>query len=81
MIRFREVNNRANKKISGIDQKIEIAQSKHAKIIEKAENQLNSVIQNRDRELSGPVKTYEGILQDRDSQIAELQSQLEQREC
>ena len=75
-----KVNNRANKKVSSIDQKIDTAQSKHAKHIEKAESQLNAVIHNRDLELSGPTRTYNGLVQDRDSQISTLQSKIDQRE-
>lgn len=77
---IQKVNNRVNKKVLGIDKKIEMAQSKHAKIIENAEKQLNSIIQNQDRELAEPVKTYEGILRDRDKQVADLQSKITQRE-
>lgn len=75
-----KINNRVNKKIASIDQKIEVAQSKHAKQIEKAERQLKVVIRNREQELSGPTKTYNGLVQDRDGQIAALQSKIDLRE-
>lgn len=81
--KIQKINNRVNKKISGVDQKIETAQSRHAKIIEKAESQLESVTRNRDQELSGPTRTYNGLVQDRDGQVTALQSQIDKRknEC
>lgn len=77
---IRKTTNRLNKKISSVDQKIDVAQNKHMKQIEKADNQLQSVIYCRDQELQEPLGIYEGFVQDRDNQVAVLQSEINQRE-
>lgn len=77
---IRKTTNRLNKKISSVDQKIDVAQNKHMKQIEKADNQLQSVIYCRDQELQEPLGIYEGFVQDRDNQVAVMQSEINQRE-
>ena len=53
---IQKVNNRLNKKLMAIDQKIEVASGKHARQIEKFESRLNDVIRTRDQELSSPTE-------------------------
>ena len=75
-----KIDKRISKKIASIDQKIENVRNKHANIVEKAEDELNSVIQKRDIELEGPTRDHDALIAERSGKINELQSQIDQRE-
>ncbi len=77
---IQKANNRVNRKVFDIDQKIETVQNRYAKLIEKAESQLESVISDRTQELSEPTKIYNDLIQERDRQTAALQYKIDQRE-
>lgn len=78
--KVQKIESKSNRKVLSIDQAIETETIKHAKGIEKAEGQLNEAVKLREQELLQPVTTYNGLIQERDSKISALKTQISQRE-